>query len=92
METDASKTVDDFISNLNDWRGETFANLRRIIREADPDVREEWKWMGSPVWSDNGMICVGITCKNKVKLTFYLGAHLPDPDKIFNNELGGKQW
>ena len=74
-----------------DWRDKTVARLRKIITEADPEIKEEPKWMGSPVWSDNGTVCVAVTCKDKVKLTFEQGANLPDPDKLFNNGLG-KQW
>lgn len=88
----ASELIDDLISNLTDWRGTTFANIRGIIRAADPDIVEEWKWMGTPVWSDNGIVCLAKAFKNKVKLTFYDGASLPDPDKLFNNELEGKKW
>jgi len=88
----ASVQIDGLIARLADWRGETIADLRRIIHEADPEVIEEWKWMGAPVFSDHGMICVANAFKDKVKLTFYQGASLPDPDQLFNNGLEGKQW
>jgi hypothetical protein len=88
----ASELIDDLVANLTDWRGTTLANIRRIIHEADPEIVEEWKWMGAPVWSHDGIVCVANAFKDKVKLTFYLGAHLADPDKLFNNGLEGKQW
>jgi hypothetical protein len=88
----ASEQIDELIAGLTDWRGEMLANLRRIIREADPEIVEEWKWMGSPVFSDHGIVCVANAFKNKIKVTFYEGASLPDPDKVFNNGLDGKQW
>jgi hypothetical protein len=78
-------------AKIPDWRDKTVADIRKIIKDADPGIKEEPKWMGSPVWSDNGIVCVAITCKDKVKLTFEQGAHLADPDKLFNNGLG-KQW
>jgi hypothetical protein len=84
--------IDDFIANLGDWRGTTLASIRRIIHDADPEIVEEWKWMGAPVWSHDGMVCIANAFKDKVKVTFYLGAHLADPDKLFNNGLEGKQW
>ncbi|MGD1040323.1 MAG: DUF1801 domain-containing protein, partial [Dehalococcoidales bacterium] len=70
--------IDDFIANLGDWRGDTIANIRRVIREADPDVVEEVKWRGAAVWSHDGIICVANAFKDKVKLIFYLGSSLPD--------------
>src|SRR5664280_2439868 len=88
----ASELIDDLIANLTDWRGITFASIRRIIHEADPDVVEEWKWMGTPVWSHDGIVCNANAFKDKVKLTFSQGASLADPDKLFNNGLAGKQW
>ncbi len=88
----ASELIDDLVANLADWRGTMFANIRRIIHDADPEIMEEWKWMGTPVWSHDGIVCVANAFKDKVKLTFYQGAHLADPDKLFNNELEGKQW
>jgi hypothetical protein len=84
--------IDNFIANLGDWRGDTLVNIRRVIREADPNIVEEVKWRGAAVWSHNGIICVANAFKDKVKLIFYLGSSLPDPDKLFNNGLEGKQW
>jgi hypothetical protein len=84
--------IDDLIANLGDWRGTTLSSIRRIIRDTDPEIIEEWKWRGTPVWSHDGIVCVASAFKDKVKLTFYQGAHLADSDKIFNNELEGKQW
>jgi hypothetical protein len=89
---DPSELIDDLITNLTDWRGTVFAKIRKIIREADPEITEEWKWKGTPVWSHNGIVCLAKAFKDKVKLTFYSGASLPDPDKLFNNELGGNKW
>jgi hypothetical protein len=74
----ASEQIDELIAGLTDWRGKTLANLRRIIREADPEIVEEWKWRGAPVFSDHGIVCVANAFKAKVKLTFYEGASLPD--------------
>jgi len=88
----ASELIDDLIANLTDWRGTTFASIRRIINEADPDIIEEWKWMGTPVWSRDGIVCLAKAFKDKVKLTFPEGASLADPDKLFNNGLEGKKW
>jgi len=87
-----SERIDQLIAGLTDWRGKTLASLRKSILEADSDIIEEWKWMGSPVWSRDGIIAVGNAHKDKVKLTFAHGAHLPDPDKLFNAGLGGNQW
>jgi hypothetical protein len=87
-----SEIIDEYIADLTDWRGKMLANLRKIIRAADPEIIEEWKWMGSPVWSHNGIIVVGNAHKDKVKLTFARGASLPDPDKLFNAGLKGNQW
>jgi hypothetical protein len=91
----ASKLIDERIRELGDWRGETLGEVRRIIKEADPDVIEEWKWAkatspGTPVWSHNGGICTGETYKNAVKLTFFKGAALTDPSGLFNSSLEGK--
>ena len=80
------------IAKLTDWRGKTFASLRKSILDADREIIEEWKWMGSPVWSRDGMIAVGNAHKEKVKLTFSHGAKLPDPGKLFNAGLDGKVW
>ncbi|HZR15001.1 MAG TPA: DUF1801 domain-containing protein [Acidimicrobiia bacterium] len=93
--TDASKLIDKRIRELGDWRGETLGAVRAIIKDADPDVVEEWKWAkatspGTPVWSHNGGICTGETYKNVVKLTFFKGATLKDPSGLFNSSLQGK--
>jgi hypothetical protein len=80
------------IAGLPDWRGKTLAAIRKTILDADRDIIEEWKWMGSPVWSRDGMIAVGNAHKDKVKLTFSHGANLPDPEKLFNAGLGGNAW
>ncbi|MEJ2563693.1 MAG: DUF1801 domain-containing protein [Anaerolineales bacterium] len=88
----ASKQIDEMISGLTDWRGKVLAKLRRIIHEADPEIIEEWKWRGAPVFSDHGIVCVANAFKDKVKLTFYDGASLPDPNKLFNSGLEGKKW
>ena len=87
----ASEQKDKQDANLPDWRDTTVAKVRKIIKDADPEMVEEPKWMGSPAWSHDGIVCVAVTCKDKVKLTFDQGAHLADPDKLFNNGLG-KQW
>jgi hypothetical protein len=86
---DASEKVDRLIAGLTDWRGKTFAGIRKCILETDPEIIEEWKWMGSPLWSLGGMIAVANAHKGKVKLTFAYGAELPDPDKLFNAGLEG---
>jgi len=93
--TNASKQIDKRIRELGDWRGNTLGKVRRIIKEADPDIVEEWKWAkstspGTPVWSHNGGICTGETYKNAVKLTFFKGAALNDPSSLFNSSLDGK--
>ena len=85
----ASERIDQLIAGLTDWRGKTFASVRKSILAADREIIEEWKWMGSPVWSRDGMIAVANAHKNKVKLTFAYGASLPDPDKLFNAGLEG---
>src|SRR6516164_9638141 len=85
----SSERIDLLIAGLTDWRGKTFASIRRSILEADREIIEEWKWMGSPVWSHDGIIAVANAHKNKVKLTFSHGANLPDPDKLFNAGLEG---
>jgi hypothetical protein len=84
-----SENIDRLIADLADWRGKTLARVRKAILAADPGIVEEWKWMGSPVWSRDGLIAVGNAHKNKVKLTFAHGAHLPDPDKLFNADDRG---
>lgn len=86
----ASELIDQRIAELGDWRGETLRRMRELIKEADPDVVEEWKWMGTPVWSHDGNICTGESYKTKVKLTFAKGASLADPAKLFNSSLDGK--
>jgi hypothetical protein len=94
-ETDASKQIDERIKELGDWRGKTLGKVRGIIREADPEIVEEWKWVkrtnpGTPVWSHDGGICTGEAYKNVVKLTFFKGASLDDPSGLFNSSLEGK--
>ena len=85
----ASALIDQRIKELGDWRGKTLANVRAIIREADPEIVEEWKWMGTPVWSHGGIVCTGETYKNHVKMTFAKGAELKDPARLFNSSLDG---
>ena len=85
----ASAAIDDKIGKLDDWRGKMLAQVRRIILEADPEIVEEMKWMGTPVWSHNGIICTGETYKSVVKMTFAKGASLPDPSGLFNSSLEG---
>jgi hypothetical protein len=85
----ASERIDELIAGITDWRGKTFAAVRKCILGADAEIIEEWKWMGSPVWSRGGMIAVANAHKGKVKLTFAHGASLPDPDKLFNAGLEG---
>jgi hypothetical protein len=85
----ASKLITERIAELGDWRGETLGRMRALIKEADPDVVEEWKWMGTPVWSHDGGICTGESYKSVVKLTFFKGASLKDPAKLFNSSLDG---
>jgi hypothetical protein len=87
-----SERIDQLIESLYDWRGKTLAAVRKTILETDREIIEEWKWMGSPVWSRDGMIAVGNAHKDKVKLTFSHGASLPDPDRLFNAGLGGNAW
>ncbi len=84
-----SRLIDATIKELADWRGETLARIRRLIKEADPHVIEEWKWRGVPVWEHSGIICTGETYKNLVKLTFLKGASLDDPSGLFNSSLDG---
>ena len=85
----ASRLIDQRIAELGDWRGETLSRMRKLIKEADPEVVEEWKWMGTPVWSHDGIICTGESYKSIVKLTFAKGASLKDPAKLFNSILDG---
>ncbi|HEY6328742.1 MAG TPA: DUF1801 domain-containing protein [Blastocatellia bacterium] len=87
-----SERIDELISGLPDWRGKTLATVRKVILAADREIIEEWKWMGSPVWSRDGMIAVGNAHKDKVKLTFSHGASLSDPDNLFNAGFDGKVW
>jgi hypothetical protein len=94
-EPNASKLIDERISQLGDWRGKTLSKVRAIIREADPEIVEEWKWVkptnpGTPVWSHDGGICTGESYKSVVKLTFFKGAALDDPSGLFNSSLDGK--
>ena len=94
-ETDASTLIDERIRELGDWRGKTLSKVRGIIKEADPLIVEEWKWVkptnpGTPVWSHNGGVCTGESYKNVVKLTFFKGASLNDPSGLFNSSLDGK--
>jgi hypothetical protein len=86
----ASELISRKIAELGDWRGETLGRMRKLIKEADPDVIEEWKWMGTPVWSHDGIICTGESYKKVVKLTFAKGASLKDPARLFNSSLDGK--
>ncbi|HSJ65510.1 MAG TPA: DUF1801 domain-containing protein [Gemmatimonadaceae bacterium] len=88
----ASRRIDERIAQLGDWRGARLAEIRRLIHEVDPEVIEEWKWMGTPVWSHDGMYALANAHADKVKLTFFHGAELPDPRKLFNAGLGGKKW
>ncbi|MGB8324274.1 MAG: DUF1801 domain-containing protein [Candidatus Acidiferrum sp.] len=88
----ASERINELIAGLTDWRGKTLASVRKSILTADREIIEEWKWMGSPVWSRDGIIAVGNAHKDKVKVTFAHGAQLSDPDKIFNAGLGGNAW
>ena len=85
----ASQLISKKIAELGDWRGATLGRMRKLIREADPDVVEEWKWMGTPVWSHDGIICTGESYKSVVKLTFANGASLKDPARLFNSSLDG---
>ena len=85
----ASELIDKRIAELGDWRGETLSRMRKLIKEADPAVVEEWKWMGTPIWSHDGIICTGESYKSIVKLTFSKGASLNDPAKLFNSSLDG---
>ena len=89
MDKTASQRIDDRIAQLADWRGETLARLRALVHEAVPGVVEEWKWMGTPVWSHDGILCTGESYKQVVKMTFLKGASLPDPKRLFNSSLDG---
>jgi hypothetical protein len=85
----ASELIDKRIAELRDWRGRTLSRMRKLIKKADPDVVEQWKWLGTPVWSHDGIICTGESYKSIVKLTFAKGASLADPAKLFNASLDG---
>ena len=85
----ASANITKRIEELGDWRGETLAHLRQLIHDADPDIQEEWKWRGTPVWSHDGGVCTGESYKEVVKLTFFRGASIKDPKKLFNSSLEG---
>jgi len=85
----ASDKITQRIKELGDWRGEMLARVRKLIHDTDPDIEEEWKWMGTPVWSHDGIVCTGESYKQVVKLTFAKGASLPDPKKLFNSSLDG---
>jgi hypothetical protein len=85
----ASALIDERIKELGDWRGKTLAKVREIIHEADPEILEEWKWMGTPIWSHGGIVCTGETYKKVVKMTFAKGAALKDPSGLFNSSLDG---
>jgi hypothetical protein len=85
----ASELIDERIASLGDWRGETLSRVRELIKQAEPNVVEEWKWMGTPVWSHGGIICTGESYKAVVKLTFLKGASLKDPKQLFNSSLDG---
>ena len=85
----ASELISQRIAELGDWRGKALGRMRKLIKDADPDVVEEWKWMGTPVWSHGGIICTGESYKSVVKLTFLKGASLKDPSRLFNSSLDG---
>jgi hypothetical protein len=85
----ASANISKRIQELADWRGETLAHVRQLIHDADPDIQEEWKWRGTPVWSHDGGVCTGESYKQVVKLTFFRGASIKDPNKLFNSSLEG---
>ena len=87
--TDASQKITERVAELGDWRGETLKRVRKLIHDAVPDVVEEWKWMGTPIWSRDGIICTGESYKDKIKLTFAKGASLKDPKRLFNSSLDG---
>ena len=89
LPTSASALIDARIQELGDWRGKTLAKVREVMHAADPEIVEEWKWMGTPVWSHHGIVCTGESYKKVVKLTFAKGASLPDPSRLFNSSLEG---
>ena len=88
----ASRKIDEMIADLDDWRGEWLSAIRRLIHEVDPEVVEDWKWRGTPVWSHEGMYANANAFKDKVKLTFFHGAQIPDPGNLFNAGLSGNKW
>ena len=88
----APELIDRYISGIDDWRGERLARVRELIHEADPDVTETFKWRGNPVWEHDGIICVAGAFKDKVKITFHVGAFVDDPAGVFNNGLDGNKW
>lgn len=87
-----SQLIDAMIKDLDDWRGTMLSQIRVLVKQADPKIVEEWKWMGTPVWSHDGIVCLANPFKDKVKVTFPEGASIADPDKLYNNGLGGKKW
>ena len=89
QEQNPSRKIDERIAELGDWRGDTLSRIRGLIKEAEPDIVEEWKWRGVPTWYRHGMICTGETYKDKVRMTFAKGASLPDPTGLFNSSLDG---
>ena len=88
----ATQQIDNYIAELNDWQQKTFKDIRRLIREAEPHITEEWKWRDTPVWSHNGDVCLAKAFKDTIKITFPFGAKLPDPEHLFNNGLEGNAW
>jgi len=88
----ASEQIDKEIADHPDWRGKLLAGIRRLVREADPEILEEWKWRGAPTWSHNGLVCVANIFKDTVKVVFASGAKLADPNGIFNSEMAGNAW
>jgi len=88
----AARRIEKKIADLSDWRGERLAEIRKLIHEVDPEVVEDWKWLGTPVWSHDGMYALANAHKDKVKLTLHHGAQLPDPNKLFNASLTGNKW
>ena len=92
MTVEASKKIDEKIASLADWRGEFLRTIRKLIHEVDPAIVEEWKWMGTPVWNHDGIVCLANAHKEKVKVTFSKGAKLKDPQRVFNAELSGNAW
>jgi hypothetical protein len=92
MSISPSEHIDKLIAGLHDWRGKTLATLRRVVHEADPEIVEEWKWMGTPTFYHDGLVVLFNPHKDKAKMTFYEGASLPDPHKLFNAGLGGGKW